>query len=240
MRIAATLPLRPRLQSSSSRPAAAAQSQPVRQSELDVMQRPLVLACGALVSELRAVLKANDLTDHVDVRYLPANLHNRPDFIVPALRTLLDEIDPMGERPVLIGFADCGTGGGLDALLTEMPRVRRLPGNHCYEFFSGTAVFEAMQDDELGTFYLTDFLAKHFDALMWQGLGLDKHPQLRSMYFEHYTRVVLLSQSTDPAVVEAGRFAAGRLGLRFEHRHVGLTQFDEAVSVNLPFTRKVA
>lgn len=204
------------------------------------MDRPLVIACGALVAELRAVLKANGLSEQVDVRYLPANLHNRPDHIVPALRTLLNEVDPLGQRPVLVGYADCGTGGGLDALLAEMPRLRRLPGNHCYEFFSGTAVFEAMQDAELGTFYLTDFLAKHFDALMWQGLGLDKHPQLLPMYFEHYTRVVLVSQSTDESVVTAARAAAERLGLRFEHRHVGLAPFSEAVTVNLTSSRKVA
>lgn len=204
------------------------------------MNRPLVIACGALVAELRAVLKANGLSEQVDVRYLPANLHNRPDHIVPALRTLISEVDPLGERQILVGYADCGTGGGLDALLAEMPRLRRLPGNHCYEFFSGTAVFEAMQDAELGTFYLTDFLAKHFDALMWQGLGLDKHPQLLPMYFEHYTRVVLLSQSTDESVLAAGRAAAERLGLRFEHRHVGLAPFAEAVTVNLTSSRKVA
>ncbi len=204
------------------------------------MNRPLVIACGALVAELRAVLKANGLSEQVDVRYLPANLHNRPDHIVPALRTLISEVDPLGERPVLVGYADCGTGGGLDALLAEMPRLRRLPGNHCYEFFSGTAVFEAMQDAELGTFYLTDFLAKHFDALMWQGLGLDKHPQLLPMYFEHYTRVVLLSQCTDESVVTAARAAAERLGLRFEHRHVGLAPFAEAVTVDLTSSRKVA
>lgn len=204
------------------------------------MHRPLVLACGALVAELRAVLKANDLTDQVEVRYLPANLHNRPDHIVPALRTLLDEIDPLGQRPVLIGYADCGTGGGLDRLLAEMPRLQRLPGNHCYEFFASTAVFEAMQDDELGTFYLTDFLAKHFDALMWQGLGLDKHPELLPMYFEHYTRVVLLSQSTDETVIAAAQAAAERLGLRFEHRHVGLAPFAQAVTVSLTSNQKVA
>lgn len=204
------------------------------------MQRPLVLACGALVSELRAVLKANGFADHVDVRYLPANLHNRPDHIVPALRTLLDEVDPLAQRPVLIGYADCGTGGRLDALLAEMPRLQRLPGSHCYEFFAGTAMFESMQDAELGTFYLTDFLAKHFDALMWQGLGLDKHPQLLPIYFAHYTRVVLLSQTTDQSVVAAGRSAAERLGLRFEHRHVGLAPFAESVTVSLTPSRKVA
>ena len=204
------------------------------------MARPLVLACGALVSELRAVLRANGLTDQVEVRYLPAHLHNRPQNIVPALRTLLAELDPHNERPVMIGYADCGTGGGLDRLLAEMPRIKRLPGNHCYEFFAGTAAFEEMQDAELGTFYLTDFLAKHFDALMWQGLGLDRHPELLPMYFANYTRLVLLSQTDDSNVVAAARAAADKLGLRFEHRHVGLAQFSDGVIVALRPTREVA
>jgi hypothetical protein len=204
------------------------------------MGQPLVIACGALVSELRAVLAADDLAGRIEVRYLPANLHNRPDKIVPALRDLLAELDPTGERPVMIGYADCGTGGGLDRLLEEMPRLQRLPGSHCYEFFAGSEVFAALQDAELGTFYLTDFLAKHFEALMWQGLGLDRHPELLPMYFGHYTRVLLLSQADDPAVVAAAEAAAERLGLRFEHRHVGLAPFAGAVRVALSSNRKVA
>jgi hypothetical protein len=199
------------------------------------MSQPLVLACGALVSELRAVLAADGLADHIEVRYLPANLHNRPEKIVPSLRELLDEIDPDGTRDVLVGYADCGTGGQLDALISERPNLRRLPGNHCYEFFSGSEVFTAMAEAELGTFFLTDFLAKHFDALVWQGLRLDRHPELLSAYFGNYTRLVLLTQHepTDVDVVDAGRSAADRLGLRFEHRHVGLTPFADAVRVGL-------
>jgi hypothetical protein len=203
------------------------------------MSQPLVLACGALVSELRAVLAADGLGDHIEVRYLPANLHNRPEKIVPSLRELLDEIDPDGTRDVLVGYADCGTGGQLDALISERPNLRRLPGNHCYEFFSGSEVFAAMAEAELGTFFLTDFLAKHFDALVWQGLRLDRHPELLPVYFGNYTRLVLLTQhhrtDTDTVtdVVDAGRSAADRLGLRFEHRHVGLTPFADAVRVGL-------
>jgi hypothetical protein len=198
------------------------------------MARPLVLACGALVAELRAVLAANGLTDAVDVRYLPANLHNRPEQIVPSLRMLIGEhIVDEPERPVLLGYADCGTGGHIDALIAEMPQLRRLPGAHCYEFFAGAELFAELHDDQPGTFYLTDFLAKHFDALVWQGLGLDRHPELRPMYFGNYTRVVLLSQATDEALIEAGRQAADRLGLVFEHRHVGLGPFADAVTVSL-------
>ncbi len=202
------------------------------------MSRPLVVACGALVAELRAVLAADGLTDAVDVRYLPAPLHNRPERIVPALRELLaKELAGDPDRPVLVGYADCGTGGGLDALLAELPNLHRLPGDHCYEFFAGSDRFHAMHDDEPGTFYLTDFLAKHFDALVWGALGLDRHPELLPMYFGNYTRVVLFSQSDDPAVVAAGRAGADRLGLAFEHHHVGLANFERAVTVEL---RRVA
>jgi len=110
------------------------------------MSQPLVLACGALVSELRAVLASDGLSEHVEVRYLPANFHNRPNRIVPALRELLDELDPHADREVLIGYADCGTGGTLDALLAERPNLRRLPGDHCYEFFAGSPLFRELAD----------------------------------------------------------------------------------------------
>lgn len=193
---------------------------------------PLVIACGALASELRAVLKAQGLHDAVEVTYLPANLHNRPERIVPELSPLLDAAASDG-RPVFVAYADCGTGGALDTLLEQHPGVTRLPGSHCYEFFSGSDVFAAMHEEELGTLYLTDFLAKHFEALLWQGLGLDRHPQLRDMYFGNYRRLMLISQSTSETVIDAGRVAAERLGLAFEHRHVGLEPFTEAVVVAL-------
>ena len=185
------------------------------------------------MSELRAVLAADGLTDQVEVRYLPANLHNRPERIVPGLVELLDELDPAGDRDVLIGYADCGTGGRLDALLAERTNLRRLPGDHCYEFFAGSELFHALADAEVGTFYLTDFLAKHFEALLWQGLQLDRHPELLPAYFGNYTRLVLLSQTERDDVLAAGRDAAARLGLRFEHRHVGLAHFHDAVGVSL-------
>jgi hypothetical protein len=194
---------------------------------------PLVIACGALASELRAVLAADSLTESIEVRYLPANLHNRPERIVPALRELLAEHDPERERTVLVGYADCGTGGGLDRLLAEEAHLARLPGAHCYEFFAGSELFAALHDAEPGTFYLTDFLAKHFDALVWQGLGLDEHPELRDVYFVHYTRVVLLAQQPDPAVLAAARAAAERLGLPYAYVQLGLDRFADAVSVGL-------
>jgi len=190
-----------------------------------------VLACGALASELRHVLGGLD----VEVRYLPAHLHNRPERIVPALAPLLDEA---ADRPTFVAYADCGTGGALDRLLAAHPGVERLPGAHCYEVFAGAEHFATLHDEDPGTFFLTDFLARHFDALVWVGLGLDRHPSLRDTYFAHYSRVVLLSQSEDVDVVVAGRAAADRLGLTFEHHHVGRDGLAPAVPVTL--TERVA
>lgn len=193
-------------------------------------RRPLIVACGALVSELRAVLAQRATADAVEVRYLPANLHNRPEGIVPAIG---ESIADAGDRPVFLAYADCGTGGALDAFLARHPGVQRLPGAHCYEFFAGSEVFAGWHDEEPGTFYLTDFLAKHFEALVWSGLGLDRHPELRDTYFGAYRRVLLLTQSADESVVDAGRRAAEVLGLEFVHRHVGLDRFAESIPVAL-------
>jgi Protein of unknown function (DUF1638) len=194
------------------------------------MNSPLVVACGALATELRAVLTGQGL-DGVEVHYLPANLHNRPERIVPALRDLIDGAGT--ERELFVAYADCGTGGGLDAFLDEHPGIERLPGAHCYEFFAGSERFAALHDAEPGTFYLTDFLAKHFEVLVWRGLGLDRHPSLLPVYFGNYHRLVLLSQGDDPSVIAAAEAAAERLGLDFQHEHTGLEPFAAAVAVGV-------
>ena len=186
--------------------------------------RPLIIACGALVGDLRAVLHANALTDSIEVCYLPANLHNDPQRIVPAVRARLDDAR-RGGRAAFVAYADCGTGGRLDAMLEDFADVRRLPGSHCYEFFAGHDTFARLHDEEIGTFYLTDFLAKHFDALVWSGLGLDRHPELRDQYFGRYTRVLHLTQSNDAVAIQAGRDAASRLGLRHEVLVTGRERF---------------
>ncbi len=191
-------------------------------------QRILVVACAALVREVRVVLDQFASADvDYETEFLPAPLHNRPELIPAAVLEVINRRGSDFDR-VLVGYADCGTGGLLDAALVGTGAVR-LPGAHCYEFFAGADVFASWHEAELGTFYLTDFLARHFDALVIGGLGIDRHPQLRDMYFGNYTRVLLLSQSEDPAVIEAGRAAAERLGLAFEHHHVGLDPFAQTV-----------
>jgi len=197
-----------------------------------VSERPVIVACAALVSELRAVLAAAGLVDHVEVELLPAPLHNRPERIVPAIDARLSSLDP--DRPVLLGYADCGTGGALDRWIDAgARRVARLPGAHCYEFFAGAERFAALHDDQPGTLYLTDFLAKHFDALVWAGLGLDRRPELRDTYFGNYTRVVLLAQARSAHVEAAATAAAERLGLPLVVEPTGLDPLAEAVRVRL-------
>jgi hypothetical protein len=162
--------------------------------------------------------RANNWAD-VDVQCLPPELHNRPEKIVPALREQIGRYRTQYDR-LFIGYADCGTGGLLDVLVRE-EGLERLPGAHCYEFFAGAAAFAQMQDAEPGTFYLTDFLLRHFDRLVTRGLGLDRHPQLAADYFRNYRRLVYLAQDPAPGDEDRAREIAGRMGLEFEYRLTG-------------------
>jgi hypothetical protein len=180
--------------------------------------RVLVIGCGALARELVAVIDQAGL-DNVDLTCLPATLHNRPGGIPEAVRARIRAARPRYDN-IFIAYADCGTGGVLDRVLAE-ERVERLPGAHCYEFYSGSHEFAAMMDEEPGTFFLTDFLARNFERLVWVGLGLDRHRDLLPVYFGAYKRVVYLAQTDDPTLATAGRRAARRLGLAFEIRRTG-------------------
>ena len=180
--------------------------------------RVLVIGCGALATELVAVIDQAGLSN-VDLTCLPATLHNRPGGIPALVREKIRQARPRYER-IFIAYADCGTGGLLDAVLADED-VERLPGAHCYEFYATAPAFAAMADEELGTFYLTDFLARNFDRLVITGLGIDRHPELLTTYFGNYTRLVYLAQTDDPTLVATARRAARRLGLTFEVRSTG-------------------
>lgn len=187
----------------------------------------LVLACGALAAELRAVITANGLGDCLYLECLPAELHNRPGRIAQALEDRLQRSAGRHDR-VFIGYADCGTVGGVDEVARRWG-AERLPGAHCYAFFAGQQTFDALQDAEPGTFYLTDYLVRFFDRWVWQGLKLDVHPELLPAYFGNYTRLVYLSQAPTPELLDAAQHAADRLGLRFEHHPVGYGEVPQAL-----------
>lgn len=185
-----------------------------------------VIACGAIAPELKQAYLL--LGVDVVIEPLPAPLHNTPERITAAV---MERIAAHPHDRILVGYADCGTGGRLDAAL-EAIGVERLPGAHCYELFAGSDNFAAIQDAEPGTFYLTDFLLRNFDLLVWRGLGLDRHPELRDTYFGNYRRLVLLSQRAEPNDIDAGRAAASRLGLDFEHVHTGLVPLTITLSAS--------
>jgi hypothetical protein len=181
----------------------------------------LLIACGALAREIAALRRANGWSS-LDVRCLPAELHNRPERIAPAVR---EEIRANRARyaSIFVVYGDCGTGGQLDAVLAE-EGVERLPGGHCYEFFATAQVFAQLAESEPGTFYLTDFLLRHFDRLVVRSLGLDRHPELTHEYFRHYRKLVYLSQAERPGAIEQARVIAARFGFEFEHRFTGYGQ----------------
>ena len=180
--------------------------------------RKLVIACGALAREIAALRKANGWSA-LDVACLPPELHNRPERIAGAVRAKIREHRADYEA-IFVAYGDCGTGGALDAVLRE-EGAERIPGAHCYEFFAGPADFAALADAEPGTFYLTDFLLRHFERLVIEALGIDRHPELKDVYFGNYRRLVYLAQAPKPDAEAAARAVADRLGLELVVRQTG-------------------
>ncbi|GAC1301133.1 MAG: DUF1638 domain-containing protein [Steroidobacteraceae bacterium] len=178
----------------------------------------LIIACGALAHEITALRRANGW-ELLDVRCLPAELHNRPEKIPAAVRSLVQSSRDR-YRSIFVAYGDCGTGGLLDEVL-HAEGVERIPGAHCYEFFATAPVFAALAEAEPGTFYLTDFLLRHFERLVIRGLGLDRHPELFPSYFGNYRRLVYLAQTRSPHGEEEARAIAARMGLQFEYRQTG-------------------
>jgi hypothetical protein len=194
----------------------------------------LVIACGALAREIAALRRANDWP-HLDIRCLPAELHNRPERIPGAVREAI-RANRGRYATIFVAYGDCGTGGALDAVLAA-ENVERIPGAHCYEFFAGGETFAALADEAPGTFYLTDFLLRHFDRIVIHGLGLDRHPGLAVQYFGNYERLVYLAQLDAPERVDAARKAAERLGLAFEYRVTGYGDLERSLRTTVVTAR---
>jgi len=192
----------------------------------------LVIACGALAREIGDIVEANGL-NHIELTCLPAILHNRPEKIPGAVEAAIGKAKQAGYEKILVGYADCGTGGMLDRVC-EAEGVARIAGPHCYAFYSGNAAFAAREDADMDAFFLTDFLARQFEAFVIEPLGLDKHPELRDDYFGHYRRLVFLAQNEDAALEEKARAAADRLGLAFEKRVTGYGDLAGFLKTNAP------
>lgn len=181
-------------------------------------RRTLLIACGALAREVTDLIRVNDWR-HMAVTCLPAKLHNTPQLIPDAVRAKIRAARRDYDR-ILVLYADCGTGGLLDRVLEE-EGVERIAGPHCYAFYSGLRKFDAAHDADPTCFYLTDYLARHFDKLVIEGLGIDRHPELLDAYFGNYTKVVYLAQTEDADLQRRAEAAAERLGLAYEYRRTG-------------------
>jgi len=185
------------------------------------MKKPasiLVITCSAVAREVNDIKKLGQWAQ-MDLQSITADLHATPEKIPQAVA---DKIDRARDRydHIFVAYGDCGTSGELDRVLGERG-VSRLPGAHCYDFLAGQETYSRLQEDEPGTFYLTDFLARHFERLVIGTLGLDKHPELRPVYFGNYTRLVYLAQTDSEELTGMAQAAAKKLGLRFERIFTG-------------------
>ena len=179
--------------------------------------RILLIACGALAHEILALKRVNGW-DHMDLHCLPAKLHLYPDRITPEVENAVSRHRADYAR-IFVVYADCGTGGRLQAKCAELG-VEMVAGPHCYAFFEGVDRFAA-HDDEIAAFYLTDFLVRQFDAFVWRPMGLDRHPELRDMIFGNYTTLIYQAQTRDAGLEAKARDCAARLGLAYEYRFTG-------------------
>lgn len=180
--------------------------------------RILLIACGALAHEILALKRLNGWV-HLDLQCLPANLHLWPDRIPAAVEQSV-LVHRATYDDIFVVYADCGTGGLLQAKCEELG-VQMVAGPHCYSFFEGNAAFAAKADDEFTAFYLTDFLVRQFDAFVWRPMGLDRHPGLRDMYFGNYTKLVYQAQTNNADLDAKALECARRLNLAYERRFTG-------------------
>jgi len=186
----------------------------------------LVIACGALAREINA-LKNLHGWEHLHMKCIDAKLHFWPEKIAAELRERIRRYKNE-YATIYVAYAECGTAGEIDRIIEE-ENLQRLPGAHCYQFFAGAEAFDEMADDEPGTFYLTDFLVRHFWKLVVVALGLDKHPELRDDYFGNYKRVVYLAQTHDETLIAEARKAAEYLRLDFEHVQTGYGELESSL-----------
>lgn len=182
-------------------------------------QKVLVIACGMIAREIIAVKEVLRL-DHLELTCLPAEFHYRPERIAPALDAAIKKARAEGIVNLFVGYADCGTGGDIDKVCAAHG-VERIDGPHCFAFYQGLPSFEAIADGDMTSFYMTDFLCRHFDAFFMKPMGLDRHPELIADFFGNYEKVVYLAQTDDPALEAVAIRAAKMLGLGYERRFTG-------------------
>jgi hypothetical protein len=185
------------------------------------MKKVALLICGALGKEVKTIV--DDHGWDIDIYGVPAMHHFYPKKIVEAVDRKLDELSA-GYRQVVVVYGDCGTAGALEPVLERHGAVR-VRGPHCYEMFAGSD-FERITDERPATFFLTDWLVRNFERAVVRGLGLDRYPELKPVYFQHYTDLLYLAQFSDTRLVAKAQEISDYLGLPLEVRHVGFGELE--------------
>lgn len=191
-------------------------------------EKVLVIGCGMIAREVLAVKQKLGL-DHIELTCLPAEFHYYPDRIAPAMDAAIEKAKAEGYTHIFVGYADCGTGGHLDRIC-EKHGVERLGGPHCFALYQGLATFEKVGEDDMTSFYMTDFLCRQFEAFFIKPLGLDRHPELAKDFFGNYEKLIYLAQTNDPALEKVARDAAAMLGLTYERRRTGYGDLEPALA----------
>lgn len=182
-------------------------------------EKLLVIACGMIAREILAAKQQLNL-DHLELTCLPAEYHFYPDRIAPAMDAAIVKAKADGFKHIFVGYADCGTGGLLDNIC-EKHGVERMAGPHCFGFYQGMNAYAKVAEDDMMSFYMTDFLCRQFDAFFMKPLGLDRHPELIQDYFGNYEKLIYLAQTEDPELEKVAQAAARMLGLAYERRFTG-------------------
>ncbi len=200
----------------------------------DSQASSVIISCSALMRDISHLCKLNNWT-HLETQCISAELHNRPDQITAEVKKHID-LAKQKNQNIFVVYGDCGTGGQLDRLL-EQEGVERVAGDHCYEFLTSKQQFAQFQENEIGTYYLTDFLVRHFERLVIRGMGLDKKPELEPMMFGSYKKLLYIAQTEDVELQQLAKKAADRLGLEYEYYFGGtgilgsaLVEFDRQIT----------
>lgn len=189
-----------------------------------------VIACGMIAREILDICDKNKL-GHISLICLPAEYHHYPEKIAPALDSAIIAARAEGYKQIFVGYADCGTGGALDKIC-QKHGVERIAGPHCFSFYIGNDQFDATLDEYVTTFFITDFLARHYETFLIRPLGLDRHPELRDIYFGNYDRALYLAQTNDAELDLRAKKIANILGLQYERKFTGFGDLERSLFSN--------
>jgi hypothetical protein len=186
------------------------------------MKPVALLICGALGKEVKTIVDQHRWD--VDIFGVPAMHHFYPKKIVEAVDRRLAELSATYAKVVVV-YGDCGTSGSLEPVLKRYGALR-LAGPHCYEMFAGAAEFERLTEEQPATFFLTDWLVRNFERAVVRGLGLDRYPDLKPVYFCNYTDCLYLAQFPTDALRQKALDIAAYLELPLDVRVVGLGELE--------------